>query len=72
MRGLRTSIDQLAVDKDLAQEFTILNKELESVTMPISPGIVMDDDGDPENAEAMDHFGRLVVRHRNFWQSATS
>jgi CHAT domain-containing protein len=65
MRGLRTSIDQLAVDSDLAQEFTMLNKELEEVTMPVSPEIVVDDGGDPENAEAMDHFGRLVVRHRN-------
>ena len=64
MRGLRTSIDQLAVNSDLAQEFTMLNKELEAVIIPISPGIVMDDDGDPEHAEEMDHFGRLVVRHR--------
>jgi hypothetical protein len=32
MRGLRTSIDQLAVDSDLAKEFTTLNRELEAVS----------------------------------------
>ena len=64
MRGLRTSIDQLAVDSDLAEEFTMLNRELEALTMSISPGTGMDDDDKLKNEEAMDQFGHLVMRHR--------
>jgi CHAT domain-containing protein len=64
MRGFRTSIHQLAFAPHLAEEFTAVNQELETLTTSVSPDIVMNDDNGQEDGEGMDEFGRLVVRHR--------
>jgi len=64
MRGLRTSIDRFAFAPHLAEEFTAVNRELETLTTSISPDIVMNDESGHEDGEGMDKFGRLVVRHR--------
>ena len=67
MRGFRTSIHQLAfapLPPHVAEEFTAVNRELETLTTSLSPDIVMNDDNRHENGEGMDKFGRLVVRHR--------
>jgi len=64
LRGLRTSIEQLAVDPGLAKEFTAVNRELETLTMSVSPSTVMNDDDGVEDGKGMDKFGRIVVQHR--------
>ena len=65
MRGFRTSIHQIAFASDLAEEFTAINRELETLTTSISTDIVMNDDNeDGDRMERSDKFGRLVVRHR--------
>jgi len=64
LRGLRTSIHQLEVDPHLAEEFTAVNRELETLTTSISPGTVMKDSDTLEAGTGMDKFGRVVVRHR--------
>ena len=64
MRGLRTSTDRLASAPHLAEEFTAVNRELETLTTSMSPDIVMTDENGHEGGEGMDKFGRLVVRHR--------
>jgi CHAT domain-containing protein len=64
LRGLRTSIDQLAVDPGLAKEFTAVNRELETLTISVSPSTVMNDDDGLEDGKGMDKFGRLVAQHQ--------
>jgi len=65
MRGFHTSIHQLPFASYLSQEFTAVNRELETLTtMSVSPDTVMNDDNGHEDGEGMDKFGRLVVRHR--------
>ena len=64
MRGFRTSIHQLAFTSHLAEEFTAVNRELETLTTSVSPDIIMIDDNGHEDGEGMDKFGRLMVRHR--------
>ena len=64
MRGFRTSIHQLAFSPHLAEEFTAVNQELETLTTSVSPDIVMTVNNGQEDGEGMDEFGRLVVRHR--------
>jgi len=64
MRGFRTSIGRLALAPHLAEEFTAVNRELETLTTSVSPDIVMNDDSGHEDGEGMDNFGHLVVRHR--------
>jgi len=64
LRGLRTSIHQLEVDPHLAEEFTAVNRELETLTTSISSGTVMNDSDELETGIGMDKFGRVVVRHR--------
>jgi len=65
LRGLRPSINQLPLNSDLANEFTKVNRELETLTMSVLPGTVMDDDDDGHNdGGGMDNFGRFVVSHR--------
>ena len=61
MRGFRTSIHRLVFAPQLAEEFTVVNRELEMLTTSVSPDI---DDNRHEDGEGMDKFGRLVVRHR--------
>ncbi|KAI0293090.1 hypothetical protein BC826DRAFT_1016877 [Russula brevipes] len=64
MRGFRTSIDQLhAVDPHLAEEFTVINRNLEILTMSIFPGGGKGD-GDRVEGEGMDLFGPLVMQQR--------
>jgi len=64
MRGFRTSIHQLAFASHLAEEFTAVNRELETLTTSVSPDIVMNDGNGHQDGEGMDKFGRLVVQHR--------
>ena len=64
MRGYRTSIDQIAFASPLAEEFTAVNRELETLTTSVSPDIMMNDDNGHEDGKGMDKFGRLMVRHR--------
>ena len=64
LRGLRTSIHQLEVDPNLAEEFSAVNTELERLTTSIYPGIVMNGNDRSEAEKGMDKFGRVVVRHR--------
>src|SRR6266851_4960810 len=63
MRGLRSSIDQIhSIDPHLADNFTAVSRELETLTLAISPSSNVDDrDSD---VEGMDQFGHLVVRQR--------
>jgi len=64
MRGLRTSAGQLSLNCHLAEEFTAVNRELEALTMSVSPDAAMNDDDGLEGNSGMDKFGHLVVRHR--------
>jgi len=63
MQGLRTSIDRIAFTLHLAEEFTMVNCELEMLTMSISLEIITNDDNGHEDGKRMDKFGHLVVRH---------
>jgi len=63
MRGLRSSIDQIrSIDPHLADNFTAVSRELETVTLAISPSSNVD--GRDSDVEGMDSFGHLVVRQR--------
>jgi CHAT domain-containing protein len=63
MRGLRSSIDQIRfVNPHLADNFAAINREIESVTLAISPK--SDVDGRDGDIDAVDPFGALVVRQR--------
>ena len=64
LRGLRLSINQLPVNSHLAKEFITVNRELETLTMSVPPGTVMDDNDGRKDDEGMHKFGRLVVSHR--------
>jgi len=64
LRGLRPSINQLPVNSHLANKFTAINSELETLTTSVPPGTVLNDKDGPEDGEGMDKFGRLVVSHR--------
>jgi CHAT domain-containing protein len=63
MRDFRAPIDQLsAEDPPLAEAFTAINRELETLTMSVTPGMAMDDP--VGGGEGMDSFGRLVVQQQ--------
>jgi CHAT domain-containing protein len=63
MRGLRSSIDQIrSLDPYLADNFAAVSRELEMLTLAISPGSNID--GRDSDVEGMDPFGHLVVRQR--------
>jgi CHAT domain-containing protein len=66
MRGLRSSIDQIhSIDPHLADNFAAVSRELETLTLAISPSSNVDGrDGD---VEGTDPFGNLVVRHRKLF-----
>jgi len=64
LRGLRLSINQLPLNSHLAKEFTEVNRELETLTISVPPGTVMNDNDGCKDDEGMDKFGRLVVSHR--------
>ena len=63
LRGFRTPMDQLAFAPHLAEEFTAVSRELETLTTSVSPDIIMNDSGEHEDGERMDKFGRFVVQH---------
>jgi len=68
MRGLRTSTDQLrAVKPSLADRFTTINRQLESVTMSVAQS-ESEEIGDSEigtrRREGMDSIGSLVATQR--------
>jgi len=62
MRGLHTSIDQIPVDSRLAREFTVVNKELETLMTSVSSHMWRNDNDGTEDGEGMGEFGRLAVR----------
>jgi len=63
MRGLRSSIDQIrSIDPHLADNFAAVSRELETLTLAISPSSNVD--GTDSDVEGMDPFGHLVVRQR--------
>ena len=63
MRGLRTSIDKIRLaDSHLADRFSAVNTNLETLTLAFSPGNDVDD-GD-NDLEGMGTFSHLVVQQR--------
>lgn len=63
MRGLRTSIDQIrAADTNLADKFAAVNRDLEMLTLKISPN--SNGDSREDGPVRMDPFGQLVVQQR--------
>ena len=61
MRGLRSSIDQIrSIDPHLADNFAAVSRELETLTLAISPSSNVN--GRDSDVEGMDPFGHLVVR----------
>jgi CHAT domain-containing protein len=66
MRGLRTSIDQIRfVDPHLADNFAAVSRELEALTLAMSPKDNVDDSD--SDIDGMDPFGDLVVRQRKLF-----
>ena len=64
MRGLRMSIHQLRlVNLPLAKRFSAINNDLEALTTSSSAGI-WQNEGQVDNDELMDPFGRLVIKQR--------
>ena len=60
MRGLRTSIDQIRLaDANLADNFSTVNRKLETLTLAFSPNNNVDGNNDPEG---MDSYGHTVIR----------
>ena len=60
MRGLRTSIDQIHLaDSDLADKFSEVNRELETLTLAFSLNNNVDGN---DNLEGMDPYGHSVMR----------
>ena len=60
MRGLRTSIDQIRLaDSNLADKFSAVNRELETLTLTLSLNNVDDRNN---NLEGMDPYGQNVMR----------
>lgn len=63
MRGLRTSLDQIrAADTNLADKFAAVNRDLEMLTLKISPN--SNGDSREDGPVRMDQFGNLVVQQR--------
>jgi len=66
MRGQRTSISQIrSVDPHLANNFALVNRDLETLTLALSPK--NDGNGRVIDIEVMDPFGGLVVRQRRLF-----
>jgi CHAT domain-containing protein len=64
MRGLRSSIHHIrSIDPHLADNFAAVSRELETVTLAISPKSI-NVDGRDSDVDGMDPFGHLVVRQR--------
>ncbi|KAH9162883.1 CHAT domain-containing protein [Lactarius sanguifluus] len=66
MRGLRAPMVQLIEeDPPLAERFAEINKELEALTISVTPSAMLEtEDGVAQSGDRMDPFGRLVVRQR--------
>ncbi|KAI0298389.1 CHAT domain-containing protein [Multifurca ochricompacta] len=65
MRGLRNSMDQLSrFDSPLATKLAAINRDLESLTMSVTPGTIEISDGGSQIGDGMDPFGHLVVKQR--------
>jgi CHAT domain-containing protein len=63
MRGLRSSTDQIrSIDPHLADNFAAVSRELETLTLGISPSSNVD--GTDSDVDGMDPFGHLVVQQR--------
>jgi CHAT domain-containing protein len=60
MRGLRTSIDQIRLaDSNLADKFSAVNRELETLSLTFSLNKVVDDNNDRER---VDTYGHSVIQ----------
>jgi hypothetical protein len=70
MRGLRTSADRLrAVNPVLAERFTAINQELETLTTSASSnGSVGMDDGEFEGDEWTEHFPGLIAKQQELFK----
>ncbi|KAH9005606.1 hypothetical protein EDB86DRAFT_3098631 [Lactarius hatsudake] len=66
MRGLRAPMVQLIEeDPPLAERFAEINKELEALTISVTPSAMLEtEDGVAQSGDGMDPFGRLVVKQR--------
>ena len=65
MRGLRTSIDQIRLaDSNLADKFSAVNRELETLAMALSPNNNVDENND---LEGMDPYGHTVIRKQKLF-----
>jgi len=64
IRGLRTSVDRLhVINSPLAEKFTALNRELEVLTMSVSPGVWMNNGG-VNGDEEIGPFGHIAMKKR--------
>ncbi|KAF8268592.1 CHAT domain-containing protein [Lactarius quietus] len=66
MRGLRTAVVRLIKeDSPLAKRFVEINKELEAMTISVTPsGRPEIEDGDAQGRDRLDLFGRLVIKRK--------
>ena len=70
MRGFRAPVAQLIVDDSpLAKRFAEINRELEALTVSITPsGRPEMEDGDAQGGDGTDPFGRLVIKRRKLME----
>ncbi|KAI0298392.1 CHAT domain-containing protein [Multifurca ochricompacta] len=65
MRGLRNSMDQLfRFNSPLATKLAVINKDLESLTMSVTPSGTIEISDGGSQIDGMDPFGHLVVKQR--------
>ena len=65
MRGLRTSIDEIRLaDSNLADKFSAVNRELETLTMALS---LSNNVGGNNDLEGMDPYGHTVIRKQKLF-----
>ena len=70
MRGLRASANQIIDDDSpLAKRFTEINRELEALTVSVTPsGRPEMEDGDAQRRDGTDPFGRLLIKRRKLME----
>ena len=65
MRGFRAPVTRLIDESPLAKRFAEINRELEALTVSITPsGRPEMEDGDAQVGDGTDPFGRLVIKRR--------
>ena len=70
MRGLRASANQIIDDDSpLAKRFTEINRELEALTVSVTPsGRQEMEDGNAQRRDGTDPFGRLLIKRRKLME----